>query len=118
MAAATAITNKVLVLNTMAVAPTVAAVEATNGALVTYDKTDTKILLTLTNAAVGAKTCTIKKGNGIQGVADLALTLTGSSTNYIVIESGRYVNASGTNKGKIVIIGEDAEVKVAAVVLP
>lgn len=118
MAAATAIVNTALVLNTMAVAPTPAAVEATNGALVTFNKADGKILVILTNIAVGAKTCTLKAGNGLQGVDDLALSLTASSTNFIVIESMKYVNMTGDNKGKLVIIGEDANVKVSAVVLP
>jgi hypothetical protein len=35
-----------------------------------------------------------------------------------VVESGKYVNTSGTNKGMLVVNGGSADLKVACVVLP
>jgi hypothetical protein len=118
MAAATVITNTSLVLNTFATLPATAAVEATNGALVNA-AADHKMLLIAENASVDtAKTVTIKAGNGIQGLSDLALSIPAATTKCIVIESMKYVNTSGTNKGKILLTGTDANIKIACVVLP
>ena len=118
MAAATVIVNTELVLNTAAAMPATAAVEATNGALVTAGA-DHKMLLIAENASADtAKTVTIVKGNGIQGTSDLALSLGAATTKCIVIESMKFVNTSGTNKGKMLITGTDANIKIACVVLP
>lgn len=117
MAAATAITNTVLTLNTVAATPATAAVEATNGAHITA-AADQKMLILLENATTASKTATIKAGNGLQGINDLAITLGNSEKKCIVVESMKYVNQSGTNKGKIIIIGTDANVKVACIALP
>lgn len=116
--AVTAITKKNLVLNTAVILPTPAAVDATAGAAVTFDKADQKVLLMLTNAAAAVKTGKVLKGNGLQGVADLEFSLGASETHCVVIESMKYVNVSGANKGKIIITGEDVNIKVSAVVLP
>ena len=118
MAAATVITNTSLVLNTFAAMPATAAVEATNGALVTA-AADHKMLLIAENASADtAKTVTVKAGNGIQGIADLAVSLGAATTKCVVIESMKFVNTSGTNKGKILITGTDANIKIACVLLP
>lgn len=116
--AITVVTKKALTLNTAVILPTPAAVDAVAGASVTFDKADHKILLILTNAAAAVKTGKILKGNGLQGIADLDFSLGASETYCIVIESMKYVNVSGTNMGKLLITGEDANIKVSAVVLP
>jgi phosphoheptose isomerase len=118
MAAATVITNTTLALNTFAALPATAAVEATNGALVTAGA-DHKMLLIAENASADtAKTVTVKAGNGIQGLSDLALSIPAASTKCVVIESMKFVNTSGTNKGKILITGTDANIKIACVLVP
>lgn len=118
MAAATVITNTALKLNTFADMPATAAVDATNGSLVTA-AADQKMLLIVENVSVGtARVATVVKGNGIQGMADLAVSVAAASTKVLVIESMKYVNTSGTNKGKILIKGATADIKVACVVLP
>ena len=118
MAAATVITNTALVLNTFATMPATAAVEATNGALVTA-AADHKMLLIAENASADtAKTVTVKAGNGIQGLSDLALSVPAATTKCLVIESMKFVNTSGTNKGKILLTGTDANIKIAWFVLP
>ena len=126
--AATAITNTVLKRNEAKAVPTAATVAKTDGALVTFDKDDQKILLLLKNNVTNAThTAVIKAGNGLQGVSDLEITLTGTDTTAgnekaVVIESGRYVNVSGDNKGKVNIVSKDTttgtQIEVRAIVLP
>lgn len=125
---ATAITKTVVTRNAATNVPTAATVAKTDGALVTFDKDDQKILLLLKNNITNVThTAVIKAGNGIQGVSDLEITLTGTDTTAgnekaIVIESGKYTNVSGTNKGKVNIVSKDAttgtQIEVKAIVLP
>lgn len=82
------------------------------------DKRDDKILLLIQNVAVADKTVTIKAGNGIQGVNDLVATVSASSYSILAIDSGRFKNVSGDDKGKVVLEGESADIKVAVFMLP
>jgi len=125
--AATAITKTVVTRNAATNVPTAATVAKDGGALVTFDKDDQKILLLLKNNTTATHTAVIKAGNGIQGVSDLEITLTGTNTTAgnekaIVIESGRYMNVSGDNKGKVNIVSKDTttgtQIEVRAIVLP
>lgn len=78
---ATAITKTVITRNAATNVPTAATVAKTDGALVTFDKDDQKILLLLKNNITNVThTAVIKAGNGIQGVSDLEITLTGTNT--------------------------------------
>jgi len=125
---ATTITKTVVTRNAATNVPTAATVVKDGGALVTFDKDDQKILLLLKNNVTNkTHTAVIKAGNGLQGVSDLEITLTGTDTTAgnekaIVIESGRYVNVSGDNKGKVNIVSKDAttgdQIEVRAIVLP
>lgn len=121
--AVTAITPEVLSGNTFdvdALAMT-AATTAADGFIVDYTEQDAKILLVFlnTNASSTARTATIKKGDGIQGVADLdSGDIAAGKYALVVIESGRFKNVSGANKGKVLIVPSHAELKMAAVVLP
>jgi hypothetical protein len=122
--AVTAITPEALSLNTFdldALAMT-AATTAADGFLVDVSAyADHRILLVFqnTNAADAARTATIKKGNGLQGVSDLASgNIPAAKFGAITVESGRFKNISGTNKGKILVVPSHAELKMAAIVLP
>ena len=125
---ATTITNTVVTRNAATNVPAAATVANNDGAVVTFDKDDQKILLLLKNNITNAThTAVIKAGNGLQGVSDLSITLTGTDTaagneKAVVIESGKYVNMSGTNKGKVNIVSKDAttgtQIEVRAIVLP
>lgn len=125
---ATAITKTVITRNAATNVPTAATVAKTDGALVTFDKDDQKILLLLKNNITNVThTAVIKAGNGIQGVSDLEITLTGTDTTAgnekaVVIESGKYMDVSGTNKGKVNIVSKDTttgtQIEVRAIVLP
>lgn len=64
-------------------------------------------------AVSGDKTITISKGNSIQGIADETYTLRHGGTYYIRLESGRYKNVYGTDKGKAVLTATDTYVKAA-----
>lgn len=97
---------------------TVAITAPADGAIVPYDKADHKIVLIIKNNGGAEQTATIKKGNALQGVQDLVITLAAGKTHVAVIESGRFVNVSGTNKGKIQIIGSTTDIQVAAIALP
>lgn len=126
--AATAITKTVVTRNAATNVPTAATVKNLEGALVTFDKDDQKILLLLKNNITNVThTAVIKAGNGIQGVSDLEITLTGTDTTAgnevaVVIESGRYMDVSGDDKGKVNIVSKDTttgtQIEVRAIVLP
>lgn len=106
-----------------AVTPVAAvAVPVNEAALVAVDGLDQRILIQLSNATTNAThTAVIKAGDALQGVNDLEVKLDGSASAAVVVESGRFVNVSGTNKGKIVIKDKSTTgtfLRVAAVVLP
>lgn len=82
-----------------------------DGAVVEFDTEDRKILL-----IIGTAEATIKAGNGLQGTEDLTVEFTTGKQKAVVVESGRFVNTSGPNKGKILITGATATVQ--AVALP
>ena len=125
---ATTITKTVITRNAATNVPAAATVAKDDGALVTFDKDDQKILLLLKNNVSNVThTAVIKAGNGIQGVSDLEITLTGTNTTAgnekaVVIESGRYMDVSGSNKGKVNIVSKDTttgdQIEVRAIVLP
>ena len=113
------VTNTKLKFNEAGAIPAAVAVDVTDGARIDFtDKEDARILIILENAATSAKTATIKAGGGLQGVNDLEVSLASIAKMSIVLESGPYIQTEGTNKGCVVITGEDANVKVAAVELP
>ena len=96
-----------------------AAVDATDGAEFAMRERDDKYLLLVTNAhASVAKSVTIKAGNGFQAGADLTQAIDAGDFHIISIDSGRYKNLSGTDKGKVVITGTSADIKVAVFRLP
>ena len=95
-----------------------AAVDASDGAEFVMDERDDKYLLLIQNAATAAKDVTIKAGNGIQGVNDLTHSIAASSFTFVQIESGRFKNVTGADKGKVIITGASADIKVAVFRLP
>lgn len=94
------------------------AVDASAGAEFAMSGRDDKTLLLVQNAATSAKTVTVKAGNGIQGVNDLTVSVPASSTTALVLDSGRYKNVSGDDRGKVIVMGASADIKLAVIVLP
>jgi len=82
---------------------------------------DQKIVMLFqnTNQAAVARTATIKAGDALQGVADLASgDVAAAKIAAVTVESGKFVNLTGTDKGKILVIPSHAELKMACLVLP
>lgn len=94
------------------------AVDAQDGAEFNMEGADGKYLILIQNSATAPKTVTLVKGNGLQGTCDHTEALAGSSYAFMSIDSGRFKNVSGADKGKVIIKGEDANVKVAVFRLP
>lgn len=90
---------------------------AADGALVAWDERDEKITLLLQNSATAEGTATVKAGNGYGGVADLEVAIPASSFVILALDSARFKNVTGENKGKVHITGP-ATIKVAAFKLP
>lgn len=78
-----------------------AALTANTAKALDWTERDDKNVLVI--VATAATTLTIKSGNGIQGVTDHTLTVP-AGTSLVKLESGRFKNVSGTNKGKIVVV--------------
>lgn len=95
----------------------VTALDATNGALITWDERDEKITLLLQNSASSEGTALVKAGNGYAGAADLEVVIPASSFVILALDSARFKNVTGENKGKVHITGP-ATIKVAAFKLP
>lgn len=106
--------------NTAVANGTALALDATLGGYLTPTKKDGKVLVMLINNDSGnATTCTINKGNGLQGVgADLDVALEASQVKIIALETGVFLNVSGDNKGKIIFKDSAADTKVIAYELP
>ena len=118
-----AVTSAVCVRNAATAMGAYVACVVNEGLLVDAEKDDQKICIHVKNAITNAThTAVIVKGNGIQGVADLEVTLAASTEKVIVVESGAYKLVSGTNKGKILVKDKSTTntnaISVAAVVLP
>ena len=94
------------------------AIDAADGAEIDYSARDDKMLVMLQNMADSAVTVTVKAGNGIQGVCDLPIELAGNATATLALESGRFKNVSGKDKGKVILAASAAGVGVMAFKMP
>lgn len=95
------------------------AIDATDGAEIVWSERDDKYLVLIQNAnASGAKNVTIKAGNGIQGVNDITASIAASSYTFVTLESGCFKNVTGSDKGKVVITGDSADIKLAVFKMP
>ena len=95
------------------------ALDATDGAEIVWSERDDKYLVLIQNAnASEAKNVTIKAGNGIQGVNDITTSIAASSYTFIALDSGRFKNVVGADKGKVLFTGDSADIKIAAFKMP
>ena len=118
-----AVTNAVITRNAAVDMGAFVDCVVNEGVTVDVAKDDAKVVLHIKNAITNAThTAVIDAGNGLQGVADLEITLAASKEKVIVVESGAFKQVSGDNKGKIVIHDKSTTntnaISVAAVVLP
>lgn len=94
------------------------AIDATDGAEIALDGHDERsVLLVHNSSSTAASTVTVHKGNGLQGVSDLEYSVAAGKIALIVLESGKFKNVSGDDKGKVIISGA-AALKVAFIKLP
>ena len=88
--------------------PALTALTADTPAAILWDESDEKMVLVVQNTASSDATLTVKAGNGIQGVVDLTLTVPKNAVSLVKLDSGRFKNVSGENKGKIVVVSATA----------
>lgn len=79
------------------------ALTAGTAAALEFSESDDKIVLVVQNSEDDATDLTVKAGNGIQGVCDLVLSVP-TGVSLLKLESGRFKNVTGENKGKIVVV--------------
>lgn len=87
------------------------ALDATLGAEFTMTARDEKYVICVQNAASSAVNVTaiVEQGNALQNhMGDVSVLLAQNAIAYIVIDSGRFKNVSGTNKGKVIVTSLDA----------
>lgn len=95
------------------------AIDAADGAEIVWSERDDKYLVLIQNAnASETKNVTIKAGNGIQGVNDITTSIAASSYTFIALDSGRFKNVVGADKGKVLFTGDSADIKIAAFKMP
>jgi hypothetical protein len=82
---------------------TLEALNANTAKAFEFSERDDKIVLVVQNTGSAAVDLTVKAGNGIQGVCDLVLSAP-KGVSLLKLESGRFKNVSGENKGKIVVV--------------
>lgn len=91
-------------------------IDGSDGAEFSPVSKDSKYLLQI-NAVTGA-TVTITKGTGLQAAqADWSKALTANRTYYLQLETGKYLQAYGANKGKILIKSNQADTTILALEL-
>lgn len=82
-----------------------AALDATDGGEFTMDEKSEKYVIVVKNAASTAVNATaiIKAGDHLQSkFGDISVTLAQNAIAHVVIESARFKNVSGTEKGKVI----------------
>ena len=100
--------------------PTLETLTASTEKAIDFDGADERIVVVVQNTATetkndagevtdtGERHLTVKAGNGLQGVVDITLTVPADSINLLKLDSGRFKNVSGANKGKIVVVADGA----------
>ena len=118
--AVTALTTVKLALNDWSDAITETAASAAADGVTIANGADFKTVILAHNThGSAAKTVTVKKGNGLGGVEDIAAeSIAAGATKAIAIDSSRFVNTSGTNKDKMLVIPESTDVKFVVIELP
>ena len=93
------------------------AVSATSDSFVVdvAQSMDKKLVFIADNSAntSTATTITVKAGANVAGVNDLTLSVPKGEKAFFQLDSNAYMNASGVNKGKIVIAVSSADCKLA-----
>jgi hypothetical protein len=95
------------------------AIDGTHGAYFVMAKGGDKYVIGIKNASESAdKTITIKAGNGLQGTNDISLELGEGEIAWVVLDSGKFKNVYGVNKGKVILTGTSNDLQVKVIELP
>ena len=104
-----------LTKNEASLMPETVAVDGVNNvAEIKLDGAGERFLIVIENAGAALKTATIKGGNSVFGGADNVISVEANKTVVLCIEDGNYKD---TKTGKLTILGEDNNIKVAAILL-
>lgn len=97
-----------------------AAIDETDGAYFVMAKGGDKYVIGIKNAAssAGEKTIIIKAGNALQGTNDISLALAKDAIAWVALDSGKFKNVYGVNKGKVILTGTDNNLQVKVIELP
>lgn len=94
-------------------------IDATGVAEIMCDAADhKKLVLAYNSDPSNAAEITVKAGNGLQGVADYTAEIPANTYAILCLESGRFKNVSGENKGKIIITTSASTVQLAVFMIP
>lgn len=122
MAAAEIIPIKLTSFNTFTTEAETTAFKAINesdGAYFVMAKGGDKYVIGIKNASLSAaKTITIKAGNGLQGTNDISLELASGEIAWVALDSGKFKNVYGVNKGKVILTGTSNDLQVKVIELP
>lgn len=80
------------------------------------DQKDDQTVFVIKNGGSSAVNVTVKAGNGLQGVNDETYSVP-VGISLIKLESGRFKNVSGVNKGMVVVVAAGDNISVGAVAL-
>lgn len=117
--AVTNVEKKNLILNQWSEFDFTAPTSTTDGVAVDLTGKSARTVILLKNEGSGNATATIKAGNGLQGVQDLAaFTVAANKFAAIQVDSGAFKNVSGAEKGKAKVVCSATTLKVAVVELP
>jgi len=96
------------------------AIDGSDGAYFVMAKGGDKYVIGIKNAVSteANKTITIKAGNGLQGTNDISLALAKDAIAWVVLDSGKFKNVYGVNKGKVILTGSSNDLKVKVIELP
>ena len=96
------------------------AIDETDGAYFVMAKGGDKYVIGIKNASSssGDKTIIIKAGNALQGANDISLALAQNEIAWVVLDSGKFKNVYGVNKGKVILTGTDNNLQVKVIELP
>lgn len=118
--AITNITKQKIGLNAWSGAITfTAAATAADGVALDFTGKDYKCVVIAQNTGGSSATVTVKAGNGMNGVNDIAAeTIAAGETKVIRLDSAAFKNIEGTDRDKVVMIPSATGVKFAVVELP
>lgn len=105
-------------LNYDGAAVAVTLVTAADTGAVDYTKNDGKTIIFLRNTGSSSVTTTFLKGTGLQAVNDMQIEVKAGEVRLVNLESGKFKQTAGENKGKVLFSVSASMLEAAAFLLP